>query len=327
MIKNNNNKILFIYPHLSTFVLKDLDILKTKFQIKVLHYENKKDLPKLIWGVLTTDLNFSWFALGYATAAVFFSKIFRKRSIIVAGGWDVINMPEISYGAMQSSRRQRKTKFTLKYANKILAVSESMKKSVLEWVPTSNVEIVYHGFNDFNYKSLDKEDIVISVGTSAWHTLKVKGIETFIKSAKYVPEIQFILIGPHEDNSLNYLKSISSANVDFINEIPFEDLMSYLKRARVYVQVSAQESFGSALAEAMLYECVPVVTNKGALPEVVGDTGFYVPYGDPNQTAQKIKEALKSNKGPRARERIITLYPLEKRKRKILEIIDEVLNY
>jgi len=29
-----------------------------------------------------------------------------------------------------------------------------------------------------------------------------------------------------------------------------------------------------ALAEAMCCECVPVVTKKGALPEVVGDTGL-----------------------------------------------------
>lgn len=324
--KNKKIKILFICPHVSTFILKDLEILKKYFCIKTLHYKGKKDLPMLIWGILTTDLNFSWFALGYATAAVFFSKLFRKKSVVVAGGWDVVNMPEIGYGAMQSPKRRRKTKFTLKYADKVLAVSESIKKNVLQWAPSSNVETVYHGFDHSKCKAGDKEDMVISVGTSAWHTLKVKGIETFIKSAKCLPDIHFMLIGPHKDDSLNYLKSIASPNVEFIGYTPFERLLDYFGKAKVYVQVSAQESFGSALAEAMLCECVPVVTNKGALPEVVGDTGFYVPYGDPEQTAQKIKEALKSDKGREAKERIKTLFPIEKREARILEIINELLN-
>ncbi|MHA1664403.1 MAG: hypothetical protein ACTSVW_01050 [Candidatus Njordarchaeales archaeon] len=46
--------------------------------------------------------------------------------------------------------------------------------------------------------------------------------------------------------------------------------------------------------------CVPVVTRRYALPEVVGDTGFYVPYYDPKSTAEAIKKALRSNKGMEA---------------------------
>jgi len=47
----------------------------------------------------------------------------------------------------------------------------------------------------------------------------------------------------------------------------------------------------------MLCECVPVVTKNGALPEVVGDTGFYVAYDDERDVAEGIKKALKSEKG------------------------------
>lgn len=307
-----------------TFIKKDLDILREAFDVKTLKYSNKKDIPKLIWGVLTTDVNFSWFALGYATTAVFFSKLFRKKSIIIAGGWDVVSMPEIGYGAMLSPKRVRYTKFALKYADIVLAVSDSTKKNCLSWVRNAYVETIYHGFDDSKLKGGNKEDLVISVGTSAWHTLKVKGIETFIRSAKFLPNIQFKLIGPHQDNSIEFLKSISSPNVEFINYLPFKELGAYFKRAKVYVQVSAQESFGSALAESMLYECVPVVTNRGALPEVVGDTGFYVEFNDPKGTAQKIKEALISNKSNEARERIKTLFPLEKRRNELIRIINEL---
>lgn len=325
MKENKRFKILFIYSNMSTFMSKDLKILREYFDVKTLAYTGKRDIPKLISGILTTNISFSWFVLGYATLAVFFSKIFRKKSVVVAGGWDVVSMPEIGYGAMRSPKRVRRTKFALKYADKVLAVSESTKKDIFNWVSDANVETVYLGFDHLKLKGGYKEKFILYIGTLAWHTLKVNGIETFVKSAKFLPSVQFVLIGPHEDDSINYLKTIASSNVKFIDFTPFEELITYFERAKVYVQVTAQESFGSALAEAMLCECVPVVTDRGSLPEVVGDTGFYVPYGDAERTAQKIKKALKSDKGKAARERIKTLFPLEKREEKLVSLINKLL--
>lgn len=307
-----------------TFVKNDLDILKDHFHVKTLKYTNKKDIPRLIWGVITTDVSFSWFALGYATTAVFFSRVFGKKSIVVAGGWDVVSMPEMGYGAMQSPKRIRKTRFTLKHADKVLAVSNSTKSNVLYWWDKTNVETVYLGFDYTKYRSLAKKDLVINVSTSSWQLLRVNGIETFVKSANFLPEATFLLIGPQLDDSIDYLKSIAPSNVIFKGYTPPEELSIHFGHAKVYAQLSAQESFGCALAEAMLCECVPVVTNCASLPEVVGKTGFYVNYGETEQTAQKIKEALYSNNSPKARERIKTLYPIEKREKRILEIIEEI---
>ena len=328
-----NKKILFIYPTPASFMIKDLNILKTSFNVKPLkidvthtRLEKLKDIFDVFKGVITSDVCVSWFVLDYAFYATRLSMLFKKKSVVVAGGFDVVSMPEIDYGAMQNPKRRRMTKFTLKHADKVLAVSESTKEDVLKWVKTAEVVTIYHGFDHSKLKrgNKNKEKLVLSVGTSAWHTLKVKGLETFVKSAKFLPDVQFILVGSHEDDSIDYLKTIASSNVEFVGYIPFEELLSYFEKAQVYIQVSAQESFGSALAEAMLCECVPVVTNRGAIPEVVGDTGFYVPYGDPEQTAQKIKEALKSDKGKVARERIKTLFPLEKRKEELVKTINEL---
>ncbi len=70
--------------------------------------------------------------------------------------------------------------------------------------------------------------------------------------------------------------------------------------------------------------CVPVVTDRGALPEVAGDTGFCVPYGDPKATAEAIEKALNSNKGKEARERIKNMFGIEKRSEKLIELIKEL---
>ena len=327
MKENKRFKVLFIYPNMSTFISKDLDVLRKRFDVRPLKYTGKRDIPKLLLGVLTTNLNFSWFALGYATLAVFFSKIFRKKSIVVAGGWDVVSMPEIGYGAMQSPKRRRKTKFTLKYADKVLAVSESTNREVFQWVESCNSIVVYNAFDYDLYKPHgEKQNMVITVGGVNKETLIKKGLKTFVESAKFLPNVRFVLIGKHIDDSIEYLKSIASPNVEFAGYISFEELLKYYQKAKVYVQVSGHESFGCSLAEAMLCECVPVVTNRAALPEVVGDTGCYAKYDNPEDTAQKIEEALKLDKGKAARARIKTLFPLEKRDDKLVRIVNELLN-
>lgn len=310
-----------------TFVKKDLEILKEAFEVRTLKYSNKKDIPKLIWGVLTTDVNFSWFVLGYATTAVFFSKLFGKKSIVVAGGWDVVCMLEIGYGAMQSPKRVRYTKFALKFADRVLSVSKSTDMEVRQWVYSCKSLVLDHGFDSELFKPYgEKENLVITVGGVNQQTIIKKGLKTFVESAQFIPEIRFILIGKHQDESIQYLKSIASENVEFTGYISFNELIQYYQKAKVYVQVSGHESFGCSVAEAMLCECVPVVTNRAAIPEVVGDTGFYVGFNDPIETAEKIKIALMSDKGKAARERVKTLFPVEKRETELLNVIYEVFN-
>jgi glycosyltransferase involved in cell wall biosynthesis len=74
----------------------------------------------------------------------------------------------------------------------------------------------------------------------------------------------------------------------------------------------------------MACECVPVVTDRGAIPEVVGDAGIYVPYGDPEATAQGIRQALSSEKGGTARQRIEEMFTIDKREEALLKTMRDL---
>jgi glycosyltransferase involved in cell wall biosynthesis len=83
-----------------------------------------------------------------------------------------------------------------------------------------------------------------------------------------------------------------------------------------------------ALGEAMLCECIPVVTDKGALPEVAGDTGFYTQYGNVSQTISAIEKAMESqDKGKQARKRIMENFSQECREKKLKEIVEGINLY
>ena len=311
-----------LYPN--DFVVRDLNILQKHYDVKLVEFAKVKDILKVIPCIANVDLNIVWFGGKAAVAVALFSKLFRKKSIVIAAGADVARVPEINYGMMFSPLSRFFAKLSFQCTDVVLAVSESTRRETLEHcnVDPEKVRTVLHGFDPKKYGSKGKkEELVLTVGGVSWGNLSRKGLETFVRSAKYLRNVKFVLIGAHQDDSITYLKSIASPNVEFTDLIPFKELLRFMQRARVYVQVSAHEGFGCSLAEAMLCECVPVVTKRGAIPEVVGETGFYVPYNDPEQTAQKIKMALASKKGKLARMRIMERFPLEKRSRELRKII------
>lgn len=323
-------KILFTKDMTRSFISRDITTLKKHFDVEVIDFKfNVRDLKgsllsiyKIFKGVLWADLTFSWFAGRHAHAAVQLSKIFRKKSIVVIGGYEVANEPEIEYGAMLNPKSARMVKYILANADKILAVSEYSKKDILKYTNSNKIELVYNSVDFHEFKPNGaKENLVITVGYVVNHALRRKRYDIFVKSAKYLPNIKFVLIGEFIDDSIEYLRSIAPPNVEFTGFISDKELLKYYQKAKVNCQLSIYESFGVALAEGMLCGCIPIVTNCAALPEVVGDAGFYVPYGDEKATAEAIKNAFNSDKGKEARERVKNMFSLEKREAKLVEII------
>lgn len=324
-------KILFIHSGLKSFVKKDLDILQNSFNTIELHNYRKsgRNFFKIIRHTLWSDIVFCWFGSRHAFLPVLISKLFGKKSVVVAGGWDVANVPDIDYGMMRGGFSKIIGKFILHNVTKISSVSGFNQKEVIEnaEIAVHNIRMIYLGFKAPDEKILTKkEDMVITVGDVEQSTLKRKGLESFVRSAANVPGASFVLIGKYLDNSIDYLKSIAPDNVKFTGPISDEELENYFKKAKIYLQLSRHEAFGCALAEAMLYQCIPVVTNNGALPEVVGNCGYYVNQNDQKSITNALLSAMKDNDnlGPKARDRIINEFPLKKRERELIKLIEEI---
>jgi glycosyltransferase involved in cell wall biosynthesis len=227
-------RLLFIYPFSSSYIQRDLNILKQEFSVLPFHYKGKKDLFKLIRNVLKTDVNVSWFTLGHATMAVLFSRIFRKKSIVIVGGWDVVTMPEIGYGAMKG-KRIKKTQDALKKANKVLAVSESTKDWVLKWVERDDIITLYHGFDAQTFAPKgEKDKMVITVGKLQNDvTIGIKGLETFLKTAELLPDVKFLLIGSHDPKLAEIWRAKAPSNLEILEHIPNDILIEYYQKAKV----------------------------------------------------------------------------------------------
>lgn len=333
-LKEKETRILFVYSGLSSFVRRDLEILERHFIVKKMKVTTflipRKGIDPLVFlrlfkGILWADIVYCWFADLNAFFLTLFSIVFRKKSLVVVGGYEVAYVPQMNYGLMLKSQSAYIVKCVFRFAHKILAVSRFSRREILNYAAHEKVELVYNGIDCKRFKPCGEKrnDLVLTVGPISKEEIKIHGLDTFIEAAKFLPKIEFIAVGLSK-NAINSLSRSLTPNVTLTGMTPQKDLIPYYQKAKVYCQLSLRESFGVALAEAMCCECVPVVTkNGGAISEVVGNTGFLAHFNDPENVAEMIVKALKSGKGKEARKRIVKYFGIKRREKTLVNLIQK----
>jgi glycosyltransferase involved in cell wall biosynthesis len=321
-------KVFFVHNSLEKFILIDKELLSDQFDVHDYYLSKYSDIKLFhLWKMVREeDSIFCWFASWHSLFPILFAKLQNKRSILVIGGYDIANLPEIGYGNQRGGLKKWISRCAIKNATTLVTNSYYSQAEVEKNVGVSKeqVKVVYHGIVDpFRKIFSEKENLVLTVGNVDTPNLFRKGLEPFVRAATLLPDTNFVLVGSWKDDAIDYLRSIATPNVLFTGRISDEELQDYYRRASIYVQVSQHEGFGMSLAEAMLAGCIPVVTRAGSLLEVVGDIGIYVDNCEAASVVKAIHLALDASEKRResARQRILTLFPLEERGKKLAEIV------
>lgn len=321
-------RILFVYQAPSSYVMRDLRILREAHEVRPFLFPpgiaSARLLPALLNRVRQSDMVFSWFGSLHAFFSVWFARRLRKKSVVIAGGWDVCYAGD----SMLSHWHKRWCPtYVFRHTDAALAVSDyAFQQAQANIKGIRNLSLVYHGFEADTMQptpGISKEPAVLTAGGIArWYFFK--RYDLILEAARLLPAVQFKIVGPWYDDTIHILRSKAPANLSFIPGVPFEKMGELYSQATVYLQPSDAETFGCAVAEAMLYECVPVVTRLGALPEVVGDAGVYTDL-DAHSVAQAVSLALDSPElGRRARERIVGKFPYESRRDALLAVVSDL---
>lgn len=324
-------KIYFVHQGLLSFVSKDLEILKQKHKVREAN-NHKNPLGNFfhnIVGVIWCDVIFCWFLSLTFAVPIVLGEILGKKIIIVAGGYDVVNLPSIEYGGMRGGFSSWVRRLLLGRAHKVIAISRSnMSEAITNaGVSPEKIKMIYHGFKPVEKKSaIEREKIVITVGVVAEKNFHRKGLLFFVEAAKSFPDIPFYMIGKLSEQAVAKIKEIAPDNLTITGYISKDELEKYFSRAKVYVQASMHEGFGCSVAEAMQYECIPVVSDCFALPEVIGDSGYTFKPGDVTDLVEKIRFALDddSDLGKRASARVNDNFSYDARAAALLDAIDKV---
>ena len=325
-------RVLFVYSRRNTFTRIDREALAERYEVE--EYFQDGAVPRigeLIGKLRRCDAVFGWFASWHTAAALPLARAMRKPTVLVIGGFDTANVPEIDYGNQQPGWRRRRARSAIRHADRLITNSNYLEGEIERniGIPPDRVTVIHHGLADrFGEPGpADAGPVALTVGAVHRWNLERKGHRAFVEAARDLPEVAFVLAGRFEDDAIDLLRSEAGPNVTFTGYLSDDDLDREFRRAAVYVQASWHEGFGLAVAEAMLAGCVPVVTEAGALPEVVGDTGVTIAGVEAAEIAGGVRRALElgPEAGERARIRVVEEFPLSARAEGIRAVLEAAL--
>ena len=331
--------ILILCPdQSSSFVQLDAAILAAEYNVEIVSVNSLKN-PKNLWTVLTVGLKLAkervacivmWFSIPHlAPVIVVLAKIFRVKVLAITGGFDVAYVPVIGWGEMGSWWKRMLQRFTLRRVDRVLPFSDFSRIDTLRYAPENITSTLYPGIdlNRFTPSGKKEDFIITTCNVINRHTIIQKGLDVFARCAEALPEFNFLIIGKVDINDAvaeEFLQKASN-NLQFTGTYVSDDeLLLFYQRARVYVQASAHEGFGIACAEAMACGCIPVGTYNTSLPEVIGETGYLVPFNDVTATVEAIRSALIS-RNLASRKRIAEKFSIDKRASGLLAIMKQLL--
>jgi len=331
--------ILLVYVNYSSFVKADFEILSSfanviKYQFKPgkgifkTGFELLKEFVYLIFNISKFNSVFIWFGDYHSLLPVLFAKIFRKKSFVVIGGYDVSTLSEYGYGSFSHPIRSFFTRNTFKFVNICFPVAEALRKKLLLINPKAKAETIATSIDSqrFDFTEYERPKNIITIsGTENHQRLMVKGLDRFRELATFLPEFDFTIIGVSE-TAKSYFEPLP-ANLNLLQLQQFEKLTQYYQTASFYAQLSRSEGLPNALCEAMLCGCIPVGTNVGDIQTTIEKTGLTIEEWNPKLAADFIR--LNHNNFQlrnKARERIKLLYNPDKRIMRFRQLMDSSNN-
>ena len=159
---------------------------------------------------------------------------------------------------------------------RIIANSYYSAKAIAETYSIPLPEVIYPPVDvEFYSKAFteDKENYFVTIGRFE----RGKMLENSIIFSS-LSGIKGILIGSLNDkkyfNELVKLKEKLKANVEFLPNLPREEVLKVLSRARLYFHPTIGEHFGIPIVEAMATGAIPIVPKESGGSEVVPEFSY-----------------------------------------------------
>lgn len=204
-------------------------------------------------------------------------------------------------GALETKGIKKKlTNIMYKKVDTFIFISEYVKREKLiqyPFIKDFNSHIIYNGTE----KRVDTQEEIIRINAFSLlcvsSLIKLKNIEVIIEALNIIinqhkiKDIFFYVAGEGEYRSnLEHLIHSYSLEKNIFLLGHQKNIGRLLTSCDIYVHPCYAEGFGIAVAEAMIAKKPIIVSNKGALPELItdGKSGYIVDYKSPEEWVEKI---------------------------------------
>ena len=198
-------------------------------------------------------------------------------------------------------------KFGIDHSDIATSVSNSLTEETYQLIkPESDIQTVYNFVDETRFNTDSRIDIKkelkekLNIPDSAkvlMHTSnfrKIKNVDdivrTFHETSKEI-DCHLVLVGDGPD-MYTIRQLVQELGIE--ERVHFSgqqsDVSSYYKLSDAFLLLSAKESFGLAMLEAMYCGAIPIGSTAGGISEVIqhGETGYVVEIGDYKQAAQHL---------------------------------------
>ncbi len=210
-------------------------------------------------------------------------------------------------------------KINLKNSQRIIGDSEASQRDIakIAGIKKEKIDVVYLAAaeefkekedgsasrrrkNELRKKYNLPEKFVLYVGDVTWNKNLPRMIEAIKKVKLPLVMVGKTLVEKKFDQKNPWNKDLVAVqklteDVDYIHKlgfVPTDDLVALYNCATVFVMPSVYEGFGLPILEAMQSGCPVITTKGGSLPEVAGDSAYYVDGYDMTSIANGIEKVF-----------------------------------
>ncbi|MDP1884133.1 MAG: glycosyltransferase family 1 protein [Candidatus Moranbacteria bacterium] len=209
--------------------------------------------------------------------------------------------------------------YSIRAADKIIAISEATKKDILKLYPgikAEKVRVIYHGFSPDVFSqprdAAREAEIKKELGIAGSYIIYIgaiqprKNLNTLIKAFEMLKnqaqnedhpdDLELVIVGEKAWLSEGTVKMARQSRfadaIKMPGRLKFEDVGHLCRGAGVFVFPPLYEGFGIPVLEAMAARVPVICADNSSLPEVGGEACLYFKAADPEDLAQKIKHVL-----------------------------------
>ena len=219
-----------------------------------------------------------------------------------------------------------KTFINLKFSKEVITVSEFSKNDICQIykIKKDKISVIYNSWQHFdrfgvnanilNELNLEKGKYCFSLGSKYYH----KNFKWIIAAAKQNPQLKFIVTGNNPMTKDHLMEEADQVdNIIFTGYLCDESIKALMTFCKVFIHPSFYEGFGIPPLEAMSTGARCIVSNASALPEIYGNSVWYI---DPNKydniDIEKIMQAeIEDNKN------VLNRFAWKKSAEKLYEVI------
>ena len=307
----DNNNIYLIFAKKKNILMWQSFVSKSNFKFIPCNLLGRG--PRIFWELVILPFQLKQFNVDIFHAPHYFLPLLKGswRSVVTIHDMSFFILPS-AYNLPRRWFLQRVILLSLRKADKIIAVSESTKKDIVNIcnVPVDTIKVIHEArsehfkpikdqtiLKEIKYRYNTSDNFILFVGELQPRKNIVNLIRAyFLARQKSSLEYKLIIVGQKTWKVRDIFSTVKDLGLEekviFTGYVPQEDLPLLYNAASLFVYPSLCEGFGLTILEAMACG-VPVITsNIFSMPEVTGDAAKLVDPYSVEEIASVIYEIL-----------------------------------